>query len=130
MWMYNFCVYVHCLATGGTIPNELFLVKQYHLLKNTLYTNIHDTNDEVKLPLLQNFNYFEAKGTLMHSATSYHMSAYVLLLVKDGHSCNVINRRTNRATPLQFARQQDLFEILSHFSQFGDADAAEEEQGA
>ena len=121
--MYNFCVYIHRLPTGGTTNNELYLVKQHHSLKNTLYTDIYDgNNDQVKLPLLKNFNYFEAKSSLMRSATNYHLSACVLLLVKDGHSCNVINRRADRVTALQFARQQNLFEILSHFSRFGDAE--------
>ena len=53
MFMCNFEVHIHCFPNDGVTDNELFLVRQYLQLKDTIcnvFTN------EMKVPHPKNFN--------------------------------------------------------------------------
>ena len=116
MFMYNFCVYIHCYPTDGVRDNELFLVKQYYQLKDTIYDVFSEYRNEIKIAHPINFNLFDGEGTLLHKATQFRMSSYVSLLLKDGADINVEMRRRNYFTPLKIATKSNNYEILSLFS--------------
>ena len=87
--------YTHCYPEYDGF-NELFYIKEYHLLKKKIYKNIFSNNnidddggDDINVPVasLKRFNYYDCNiddGTILHHAVSYNFYYYCQSLLKDG----------------------------------------------
>ena len=102
-FLYNFSVYCWCYA-DKTHTRESFLISQYLRLRNNVYSGIFDSKIMVRL---KDFVYFDISphdGTLLHKSVYCKMRYYCQILMSDGFSVTIPNRRTFDETPLYTAK--------------------------
>ena len=75
-----------------------------------MYNNFNQVNIQ-----LNRFNYYydSEGGTLLHCAARYNLVGYTELLLKDGFDPNMRHTRWYRKTPVEFAKKENNFLILS-----------------
>ena len=132
-FLYNYSVFVHCCSEGygDSTQVEIFYVKQYHLLRYSLYDyeNMEDEQEESKntnnndeivstkgnrksIRTLAKYNGID--GTLLHSAVRADFYYYTTMLVHDEFDPLAQNRDPKQAiSPMMIAKKRKLLKILS-----------------
>ena len=104
-FLYNFSVYCICYpfecSSFSEKVNESFYLTQYFDLRDTLYRNIFNNNNDNNAQnsikaILPRFNYFrrycDKDGTLLHRAAFGDYAQYCEILIKNGFNVSEPNR--------------------------------------
>ena len=128
-FFYNFSVYCHCYPHSASYNNktsQLFYIKEYYQLKNTLFEfEQANTGEKKEKELEENvimiisislnrFNYYcnyIYDGSLLHRAVVDNFDGYVELLLKDAFDANMPNK--SKWTPISLAKKENRLLILS-----------------
>ena len=120
--IYNLSCYMCCYPFERN--QEYIYLKQYFILRNTLYQNIFGNNNETNKKIsysaskLNNYNYFSnatSEGSLLHGVCRWGYHQYCEILIKDGFDMKQRNRRIIYSTPYQIAQSNNHENILELF---------------
>ena len=108
-FLWNLTVYINCYP--GYEMDQLFYLKQYFYLKNSVFNDIDESIN--KLSDYMYFNQYR-NGTILHRASnSKFFPNYVSVLLDDGFDCQKVSKCG--PTPITMAQDYNLFEVISIF---------------